>query len=152
MKILGSVKLITLAALMFAPSSETIPSLLVGRWYVGAPYNTPGPVGIDPGEERFIRTLRLSYTTEHLRVCGKDIAIKLVKVKSLASDDFLQAYGFLPHVIGMESSPITDVTINPSDGMNACGDYEDPGVHVLIDHNGHAVIEVANDYFPIKKE
>ncbi|HEY6375093.1 MAG TPA: hypothetical protein VIX90_06160 [Edaphobacter sp.] len=151
MKILGGAKLIVLSLLMHAPPSDTIPPVLIGRWDVGVPYNTSGPIGIDAKQEKFIRQLHLSYTAEHLRVCGKTIPIRPIKMKSLISDEFLETYGFLPHVIGMESSPIIDLTISPSDGMNACGEYEDPGVHVLIGSGGHIVMEVANDYFPLKK-
>lgn len=141
-----------LAVPVLASSSENIPSFLASSWGIGIPYDTPGPVGIDANQEGFIRTLRITYTTKHLRVCGKDIPIQSINVKYLTGDKFLQTYGFLSHVIGMNSSTITDVTINPSDGMNACGEYEDPGVHVLIDSSGHVVMEVGNDYFPLKKE
>lgn len=156
MKILANAILVPLVLLMFAPAhpspSEPIPSVLIGKWYVGTPYRTPGPVGINARQEKFIRKLHISYSAGHLRVCGKDIPIQRVQIKHLTSDDLLQTYGFLPHVIGMDAAPIIDLIINPSDGMNACGEYQDPGVHVLIGQGGHVVMEVANDYFPLKKQ
>lgn len=150
MRTLGIVTLVALGVLMSARSPQRIPSLLFGKWDVGAPYNTPGPIGIDARQEKFIRTLHPSYTTGHLHVCDNDIPIHLVEVKSVTDDEFLQAYGFLPDIIGMKT-PISDVRINPSDGMNICGDYEDPGVHVLIGRNQHVVMEVANDYFRLTR-
>lgn len=152
MRILTGIIFFVLTTPVLASSSENIPPPLVGKWVVGSPYDTPGPVGIDASQEKFVRTLRINYTIEHYRVCGKDISIQSISKKSLTDDEFLQAYGFLGRLIGLKSLPITDVTINPPGGMNACGEYENPGSHVLIDSSGHVVIEVANDYFSLEKE
>lgn len=151
MKFLSSMMPVVLFLVISSSSSQGLPPTLIGRWSVGKPYNSPGPVGINAEQEKLIRALRLVYTDEHLHVCGKDVSTQPIKIKLFKRDEFLQAYGFLPKVIGMKSSPVTDVTLNPSDGMNACGEYEDPGMHVLMDPNGHVVMEVANDYFPLLK-
>ncbi len=143
---------VVLILIMSGSSSEKLPLRIIGHWSVGKPYNTPGPIGINAEQEKFISGLHLVYTDDHLHVCGKDIPVQPIETKVLTDNEFLQTYGFLPHVISMKSSPITALTLNPSDGMNACGEYEDPGVHVLIDPIGHTVMEVANDYFPLKKE
>lgn len=152
MKILAGIIFFVLAMPIFASSPENIPSRLVGKWAVGTPYDTPGPVGITASQEKFVRTLRLNYAIGRYRVCGKDMAIQSISKKFLTDDEFLQAYGFLGRVIGMKSMPIIDITINPPGGMYACGEYNNPGSHVLIDGSGHVVIEVANDYFPLEKE
>ena len=146
-----SVNFVVLIFMMFT-SAAKVPVRLIGRWSVGTAYNTPGPVGINAEQEKFIRGLHLVYTADHLQVCGKDISVQLIKANTLTDREFLQAYGFLPQVIGLKSLPITDLMLKPSDGMNACGEYEDPGVHVLIDSSGHVVMEVANDYLPLRKE
>lgn len=143
---------IALMVMMFVVSSGKLPVELLGRWSIGVPYDTPGPIGINAKQEKLIMGLHLVYSADHLHVCGKDVPAQPIEAKLLTSDQFLQAYGFLPHVIGMKSSQITDLTLNPSGGMNACGEYENPGVHVLIDQCGHVVMEVANGYFPLRKE
>jgi hypothetical protein len=152
MRMIASVKLIAVVITMLFFPSVSIPSQLIGKWRIGSPYSTPNPVGINAEQEKHIRSLQLIYSAHGLHVCGKDIPLRTATLRSLTSDQFLQAYGFLPHVIGMEESTVVDLTINLSDGMNACGNFEDPGVHVLIGSNNHFVIEVANDYLPLKKE
>lgn len=149
MKALG---IIAAIIIMHCSPSDSIPSQLLGKWKIGKSYNTSGPVGINAAQEKYIRSLHLVYSSGSLHVCGKDIPIETTKIQSLTSDQFLQTYGFLPRIIGMEQSNVTDLTINPADGMNACGEFADPGVHVLIGGNGHVVIEVANDYLPLRKE
>ena len=152
MNVLSSKILLILLVMMPSFSSDKLPVNLIGHWSVGTPYHTPGPIGINAEQEKFIRGLHLVYTPDHLRVCGKQVSVQPVKAESLSNNEFLQAYGFLPHIIGMKSSPITDLTLNASNGMNAFGEYEDPGVHLLLDPSGHVVMEVANDYLPLKKE
>lgn len=151
MRLIGSVKLVALILMMQTASSNAIPPALIGRWDVGKPYNTPGAIGINAKQEKFIRSLQIEYTADYLRVCHKEISLHPVTVKALTDDQFLQENGFLPRFIGMKASPTEDVTINPSGNFYACGDYLNPGAHVLIGRNGHIVIEVANDYFPLKR-
>ena len=131
--------------------SEKIPVSILGHWNVGAPYRTPGPIGINAVQEKFIRGLHLVYMNNYLHVCGKEISTQPINTKSLTENEFLQSYGFLPHIIGMESLPVTDLKMNPSNSMNACGVYQNPGMHLLIDAGHNVVMEVANDYFPLKK-
>lgn len=152
MKTIGSVKFVLLGIMMLPLPSGSLPSGLLGKWRVGTPYDTPNPVGITAEQEKHIRSVEIVYSPTNLHVCGKDVPIRTVEQKSLTDDQFLQAYGFLPRIIGMEQSPVLDLTINPSDGMNACGDFEDPGVHVLVGRDSHVVIEVANDYLPLKRD
>jgi len=152
MSFLSNINFVVLILMMLTSSSERVPLKLIGSWSVGKPYNTPGPIGINAKQEKFIRGLHLVYTADHLHVCGKKISAQPIKTRTLSDNEFLQAYGFLPRVIGMKSSPITDLTLSSSDDMNACGEYEDPGVHVLIDPGGHVVMEVANDYLPLKNK
>lgn len=152
MKILANLMFFMLSVPLLAASSENIPPHLVGSWVVGRPYDTPGPVGVDANQEKFIRMLHIVYGTNDLRVCGKDIPVRSISMRPLDGDEFLQTYGFLGHVVGIRSFPVNDITINPSSGMNACGEHQDPGAHVLIDDGGHVVMEVANDYFPLQKE
>lgn len=151
MKMFTGIMCFVLAMPIWAFSSKNIPASLMGEWVVGTPYSTPGPVGITASQEKFVRTLHIDYATDRYRVCGKSMVALSVGKKSLTDDEFLQAYGFLSGVIGMKSMPITDVTINPQGGMYACGEYNDPGSHALIDGSGHVVIEVANDYFPLER-
>jgi hypothetical protein len=151
MRLVGSVKLFALILMMqFASSSANLPAI-IGKWYVGVPYNTPGAIGIDAKQEKFIKTLQIVYTADRLHVCNRDISLHPLTIKALTSDQFLEIYGFLPRLIGMKALPIKDVTINHSRNFDACGDYLNPGAHLLIGRNGHIVIEVANDYFPLKR-
>src|SRR5579884_1850018 len=131
MNFLNSLKLVILVIMLGFPS-EKIPVNLLGHWSVGKPYNTPGPVGINAGQEKFIRRLHLVYIDDHLHVCGKEILVQPDSSKSLTENEFIQSYGFLPKIIGMKSSPITDLRLNPSNSMNACGEYQDPGTHLLM--------------------
>lgn len=148
---------LTNAFIMFmlvAPSGSqaALPKAILGTWRIGPPSDTPLPVGLTAKEEKYIRSLRLHYSAETLNVCGKSIPVRPVKIQDLRNDDFLQEYGFLPEVIGLEGASISDVSIHADDMMNACGEYESPGVHLLLGQNGHIVMEVANDYFPLERE
>ncbi len=151
MNFLNSLKPVILLLATLGSSHDKIPVKLLGRWSVGVPYHTPGPIGINAEQEKFIRGLYLVYIDDHLQVCGKEISAQPISTKSLTKNEFLQSYGFLPQVIGMKSSPVTDLKLNLSNGMNACGEYQDPGAHLLIDPGGHVVMEVSNDYFPLKR-
>jgi hypothetical protein len=156
MKAIVTLKLISLVLATHLLPSDTVPSVLIGKWSIGVPYDTPGPIGINAGQEKYIRGLHLSYTPERLRVCGKNVPIQPINMRTFTSDEFLQTYGFLPRVIGLQATPIIDLTLSSSNGitsngMDACGDYVDPGVHVLIGGNRHVVMEVANEYFPLRK-
>ena len=145
-------QLLALVLTMFAVAPGQIPASLIGRWKVGLPYDTPGASGLNAKQEKFIRTLRIVYFSEHLQVCGKRVPVEPVETKSLTIDEFVETYGFIPRLIGIRSSAITDVTLNSTSGMYSCSDYEDPGVHVLIGRDGHVVMEIANAYFPLKKQ
>ena len=132
-------------------SADVLPKVILGAWRIGQPFDTPQPAGLTAKQETYIRSLSLRYTTDTLTVCGKKLSIQPIKVKILTDDDFLQSYGFLPKIIGLQGASITDVSIHSNDMMNACGEYESPGVHLLLGKNGHVVMEVANEYFPLKK-
>ena len=143
----------TLFALILLTSSgslkQTAPTLL-GKWQVGTPYETNQSVGLNTNQESYIENLHLEYARDHLRVCGKDIAIQSIKAEALTEDDFVGRYHFHPEAIGVGASNIVEVNISSADTA-ACGEYGDPGLHVFVGDNKHAVIEVANDYFPLIK-
>jgi hypothetical protein len=132
-------------------SVDVLPKVILGTWRIGQPFDTPQPAGLTAKQETYIRSLSLRYTADTLTVCGKKLSIQPTKVKALTDDDFLQSYGFLPKIVGLQGSSITDVSIHSNDMMNACGEYESPGVHLLLGKNNHVVMEVANEYFPLKK-
>ncbi len=146
--------LCSMLALLFAPTAQRLPSLLVGTWNIGKPFDTPGPVGIDAREERLILGLRLTYSGDHLHVCGRDVPAEALEAKPLTKDEFLQRYGFLPGLIGLARTTITDLTFDSPHQANPCGFrgvHEAPGVHVFIDSQGHTVMELGNAYFPLKR-
>jgi hypothetical protein len=134
--------------------AQRLPPLLIGTWNIGKPYDTPGPIGIDDKEEELILGLHVTYSGDHLHVCGKNIPAEPLEVESLTTDDFLRKYGFIPDVIGLRKATITDVTLNASHRINACnlhGVYEAPGAHVFKDKEEHFVMEIGNAYFPLRK-
>lgn len=141
-------------ALSLAPAAQRLPSLLMGTWNIGKSFDTPGPVGIDAREERLILGLRLTYSGDHLHICGKDVPAEALEAKPLTKDEFLQKYGFLPGVIGLTRATITDLTLDSSHHANPCGlrgVHEAPGMHVFIDSQGHTVMELGNAYFPLRR-
>lgn len=131
---------------------STVPDALIGSWTVGLPYDTKVPVGIDAHQEARIRKLRLIYTKDHLLVCGHEIAIKAVSQKRVSEDEFLQERGFVPSRIGFRTPDVIEIGINRN-SFGACGEYNDPGTDLITDEAGkHVVMEIANDYVPLKKE
>lgn len=149
---LGAAKLFALILLTISSGSlkESAPALL-GKWGVGTAYETTLSTGLNANQENYIESLRLEYAKDHLRVCGKEIGIQSIKAESLTEDDFVGRYHFHPEMIGVGTSGIVDVNISSADTA-ACGEYGDPGVHVFVGDNKHAVIEVANDYFPLVRK
>ncbi len=151
MNALGTAKLFAL--ILMAPSlslKQTAPAL-IGHWQVGAPYETYQSAGLNGDQETYIESLHLEYAKDHLRVCGKEVAIQSIKAEALTEDDFLGRYHFHPDLIGVGASRIVDLNISSSGVSDACGQLGDPGLHVFVGDNKHAVIEVANDYFPLIK-
>lgn len=146
--------LCALLALLPAGRTQRLPSLLVGTWKIGKPFNTPGPIGINAKKDELILSLHLTYSRDHLHVCGKDVPTELLAVKLITTDDFLQAEGFTPDVIGLGTPSITEVTLDRSHPVNACdlhGVAVAPGTHVFMDQKGHTVMEVGNAYYALKK-
>jgi hypothetical protein len=83
--------------------------------------------------------LHVTYSRDHLHVCGKDVPAEPLEVESLTTDDFLRKYRFMPDVIGLGKATITDVTLNASHRINPWnlhGVYEAPGAHVFMDKRG----------------
>jgi hypothetical protein len=149
---LGAAKLFALILLTVSSSSlkDTAPALM-GKWVVGTAYDTNQASGLNTNQESYIESLHLEYAKDHLRVCGKEIAIQSIKAEALSEDDFVGKYHFHPEMIGVGSSGIVDVNISSADTA-ACGEYGDPGVHVFVGDNRHPVIEVSNDYFPLVRK
>ena len=85
-----------------------------------------------------------------LAVCGRDIPITSVNVDHLTSSDFLAKYNFTPNLIGLSDADILDISLNKLHSTKACGEFADPGTHLLIS-NGDAIVEVGNDYFHLTK-
>jgi len=65
--------------------------------------------------------------------------------------EFLARYSFLPERVALRGTHIAEVTINAFQSSNACGDFGDPGTHLFVS-DGKVVMEVGNDYFPLRKE
>lgn len=146
----ASVKILAMMFFMYPSVSGGIPSKLIGNWVVETAYNTPGPIGLDNDQEKYIKSLDVVYTSGSFNVCNKMVAVHSVSKTILTEDQFVQTYGFLPRLIGLKGT-IVDIILNSSDGTNTCGDFEDPGAHILIGDHEHVVIEVANEYFSLVK-
>jgi hypothetical protein len=128
----------------------SLPSNLLGNWTVGVPFDAGQPVGLDAKQEDKIKALNIRFAPDHIEVCGKSVLIKSIDVDRLTRDEFLRKYNFLPDVIGLKSNSIVEVSINALHSTDACGDFEDPGSHLFIGDR-HVVMEVGNDYFPLKR-
>jgi hypothetical protein len=152
LNVLGTAKLFALILLTVPSGSlkQTAPAL-IGKWNVGTPYETNQASGLSTNQESYIEGLKLEYAKDHLRVCGKDIAIQSIQAEELTEDDFVGRHHFHPAQIGVGDSAIVELNINAADAA-ACGEYGDPGLHVFVGDNKHAVIEVANDYFPLVRK
>lgn len=147
---LESVKILAMIFAIYSSASGGIPPKLIGRWAVETAYDTPGPMGLDAKQEEFIKSIDIVYTSKSFYVCSKRFAVQSINKISLTRGEFLQTYGFLPRLIGFEGK-VTDITLNSSNGIGACGDFEDPGAHIFIAEGDHVVIEVANEYFSLKR-
>jgi len=145
------IKLLGLGIIACAMLAEgQLPSSAVGKWTVGKPYDVGQPVGLDAEQEGAIVGLVIKVSPSQLAVCGKDVPITSVKVDHLTSSDFLARYNFTPNLIGLGDADILDISLNKLHSTKACGDFADPGTHLLIS-KGHAVVEVGNDYFHLAK-
>jgi len=145
------IKLLGLGIIAFALLAEgQLPSSAVGKWTVGKPYDAGQPVGLDAKQEGAIVGLVIKVSPSQITVCGKDVPITSVKVDHLTSSDFLAKYNFTPSLIGLGDSNILDINLNELHSAKACGEFADPGTHLLIS-KGHAVVEVGNDYFRLTK-
>jgi hypothetical protein len=147
---LGTASLFALILLTSTGSLKQTAPTLLGKWDVGTPYETNQSSALNTDQENYIENLRLEYAKDRLRVCGKDIAIQSIKAEALTEDDFVSRYHFHPDLIGVGASRIIDLNISAPDSA-ACGQYGDPGLHVFVGDNKHAVIEIANDFFPLIK-
>jgi hypothetical protein len=63
-----TIAMVVFAAQALAPAS--LPDVLTGKWRTGAPYNTPGPVGIDERQEKLVRAVNIQYSSRALFVCN----------------------------------------------------------------------------------
>jgi hypothetical protein len=145
------IKLLGLGIIAFALLAEgQLPSSAVGKWTVGKPYDVGQPVGLDAKQEGAIVGLVIKVSPSKLAVCGKDVPITSVKVDHLTSSDFLAKYNLTPNLIGLGDANILDISLNKLHSTKACGEFADPGTHLLIS-KGHAVVEVGNDYFHLTK-
>ncbi len=145
------IKLLGLGIIAIAFLAEgQLPSSVLGKWTVGKPYDVGQPIGLDAKQERAIVGLVIEVSPSQFAVCGRDIPIKSVDVEDLASSDFLAKYNFTPNLIGFSDAKIIEVNLNKLHSTDACGEFADPGMHLLIS-KGHAVVEVANDYFRLVK-
>jgi len=141
------IKLLGLGIIAFALFAEgQLPSSAVGKWNVGKPYDVGQPVGLDAKQEGAIVGLVLKVSPSQLAVCGRDVPVTSIKVDHLTSSDFLAKYNFTPNLIRLSNADILDISLNKLHSTKACGEFADPGTHLLIS-KGHAVVEVANDYF-----
>jgi hypothetical protein len=128
-----------------------LPHIAVGKWTVGKPYVDVGqPIGLDAKQERAIVGLVIKVSPKQIAVCGRDIPITSVEVDHLTTSDFLAKYNFTPDRIGFSDGPLVEISLNKWHSTKACGEFVDPGTHLLIS-KGHAVVEVGNDYFRLTK-
>jgi hypothetical protein len=144
-------KLLGLGVIAFAFVAECqLPSSVLGKWTVGKPYDVGQPVGLDAKQEGAITGLVIKVSPSQLAVCGRDVPITSINVAHLTSSDFLAKYNFTPNLIGLSDADILDISLNKLHSTKACGEFADPGTHLLIS-KGHAVVEVGNDYFHLTK-
>src|SRR6185437_3140955 len=118
MKLLG-LGIIALALL----AEGWLPSIAVGKWTVGKPYDVGQPVGLDAKQEGAIIGLTIKVSPHYLAVCGKDIPIKSVDIVHLTSNDFLAKYNFTPDLIGFSDAPLVEISLNKLHSTNACGEF-----------------------------
>jgi len=145
------IKLLGLGIISFALLAEgQLPSSAVGKWTVGKPYDAGQPIGLNAKQEEAIIGLVIKVSPSQITVCGKDVPIKSVEVDHLTSSEFLAKYKFTPNLIGFGDDTLVEISINKLHSTHACGEFADPGTDLLISKN-HAVVEVANDYFELKK-
>jgi len=131
-------------------ANASLPDEVSGAWRVGTPYAMGQPVGLDAGDEHSLMGLAIDYTSNALRVCGQTFRIRTVRVEQLPDAAFLSKYGFLPARIGIAGDSVVDIQINLYHQTKACGDFADPGTHLLLGDHA-AAIEVGNDYFRLER-
>lgn len=150
-KLLGLGLGLGLGLIPFAISAECqLPASILGKWIVGAPYDAGQPVGLDAKEEDAIIGLVIKVSPSQLAVCGREVPITSVSVAHLTRSGFLAKYNFTPNLIGFSDANILDISLNELHSTKACGEFADPGTHLLVGKD-HAVVEVGNDYFQLVK-
>lgn len=139
-----------LTLLATATAQTALPSTLLGHWVVGAPYDVKQPIGVNATQEAKLKGLPIVITRDEIAVCGQTVPVKSVAVDVLTPEQFLARYNFTPDRIGLRGPHITDVSLNELHSTNACGEFNDPGTHMLASGNA-TVMEVGNDYFRLRK-
>jgi hypothetical protein len=126
------------------------PTDIRGSWVLGKPYDLGQPVGLDQQQENEVVGTAIAISRDHIRVCGKQVPINTVALEHLTAAGFLARYNFRPNQLGFARGLISDVSINRYSSNNACGQFPDPGTHILLG-GSHAVAEVGNDYFVLQR-
>lgn len=137
-------------SLAYGDASSQIPSIVLGRWTVGKPYDVGQPIGLNAKQEDAIIGLVIKMSPSQLTVCGRHVPITSVSVAHLTSSDFLAIYNFTPNRIGLGDADILDISLNSLQTTKACSDFADPGTHLLVSKD-HAVVEVGGDLFNLVK-
>jgi hypothetical protein len=147
MKVLLSASIL----LLLAPPQATIPSALIGTWKVGKCFDTPGPTDLNEHQLSVIEKSHFEITSNTIKVCGRNIAIKKAGQSEFTPDQFATRYRLGPSRIGLIGARITEVDINPMNLPHSCGDFSDPGTNVIFDEQNHFAIEVDNLYFRLRR-
>lgn len=122
-----------LGLIAFAISAESpLPPSVLGKWTVGEHYEVRQPVGLNVKQEGSLIGLVIEVSPNQLAVCGRDIPITSISVVHLTSRDFLAKYNFTPNQIGLGDANILDIDLNKLDTTKACGEFADPGTHLLV--------------------
>ena len=128
-----------------------LPSSVLGNWRVGMPYDVGQPIGLNAKQEEQVTRLNIKFAPDSIEVCGKKVLINSMDVDRLTGDGFLTKYNFTANLIGLKGADVVDIYINKLHSTKACGEFADPGSHLLISDR-HVVMEVGNDYFPLKRQ
>jgi hypothetical protein len=142
---------LSLLLLFVAVQQPTIPSVLLGTWKVGRAYDSSGPTDLNEKQLLQIEKLRLEITSDAVKVCGRNIAIKKLDLSVFTPDQFATRYRMGPDRIGLNGANITELQINPFELTHACGEFSDPGTDVIFDEHNHFAIEVDNLYYPLRR-
>ncbi len=135
--------------LLLITQPGVIPSDALGKWKVGLPYYLGQSIGLTSKQEEQIKHLSINITPDRIDVCGKHLSIEAVEIHQLSSSDFMQKFNFKPELLEFKANAITEISINPLHTISVCHGFTDPGTHFFI-ADKHIVIEVNNDYFPLK--